>query len=77
MRPFLQMHISDLTNDALTQLLLYGDQDLFYDLLNKNILESIRYQIVLCVAVFNLKLRVLSFWPQGSHCLSLPMVSSL
>ena len=32
------MQITDLSNDALTQLLLYGDQDLSYDL-NKNILE--------------------------------------
>ena len=29
---------TDLSNDALIQLLLYGDQDLSYDL-NKNILE--------------------------------------
>ena len=36
LRPFVQ--ITDLSNDALTQLLLYGDQDLSYDL-NKNILE--------------------------------------
>ena len=36
LRPFVQ--ISDLSNDALTQLLLYGDQDLSYDL-NKNILK--------------------------------------
>ena len=36
LRPFEQ--ITDLSNDALTQLLLYGDQDLSYDL-NKNILE--------------------------------------
>ena len=35
LRPFVQ--ITDLSNDALTQLLLYGDQDLSYDL-NKNIL---------------------------------------
>ena len=32
------VQITDLSNDALTQLLLYGDQDLSYDL-NKNILE--------------------------------------
>ena len=32
------VQIIDLSNDALTQLLLYGDQDLSYDL-NKNILE--------------------------------------
>ena len=36
LRPFVQ--IADLSSDALTQLLLYGDQDLSYDL-NKNILE--------------------------------------
>ena len=36
LRPFVQ--IIDLSNDALTQLLLYGDQDLSYDL-KKNILE--------------------------------------
>ena len=36
LRLFVQ--ITDLSNDALTQLLLYGDQDLSYDL-NKNILE--------------------------------------
>ena len=36
LRPFVQIH--DLSNDALTQLLLYGDLDLSYDL-NKNILE--------------------------------------
>ena len=36
LRPFVQ--ITDLSNDALTQLLLYGDQDLSYDL-NKNKLE--------------------------------------
>ena len=32
------VQITDLSNDALTQLLLYGDEDLSYDL-NKNILE--------------------------------------
>ena len=36
LRPFVQ--IASLSNDALTQLLLYGDQDLSNDL-NKNILE--------------------------------------
>ena len=36
LRPFVQ--IANLSNDALTQLLLYGDQDLSNDL-NKNILE--------------------------------------
>ena len=36
LRPF--VHITDRSNDGLTQLLLYGDQDLSYDL-NKNILE--------------------------------------
>ena len=36
LRPIVQ--ITDLSNDALTQLLLYGDQDLSYDL-NKNVLE--------------------------------------
>ena len=36
LQPFVQ--ITDLSNDALTQLLLYGDQDLSYDLI-KNILE--------------------------------------
>ena len=36
LRPFVQ--IANLSNDALTQLLLYGDQDLSYDL-NKNILK--------------------------------------
>ena len=36
LRPFVQ--ITNLSNDALTQLLLYGDQDLSYDL-DKNILE--------------------------------------
>ena len=35
-RPFIQ--ITDLSNDSLTQLLLYGDQDLTDDL-NRNILE--------------------------------------
>ena len=34
--PFVQ--ITNLSNDALTQLLSYGDRDLSYDL-NKNILE--------------------------------------
>ena len=32
------VQITDLSNDALTQLLLYGDQDLSYEL-NRNILE--------------------------------------
>ena len=36
LRPFLQ--ITDLSNDALVQLLLYGDQDLSYDL-NRQILK--------------------------------------
>ena len=36
LRPFVQ--VTNLSNYALTQLLLYGDQDLFYDL-NKNIVE--------------------------------------
>ena len=36
LRPFVQ--IASLSNDALTQLLLYGDQDLSNDL-SKNILE--------------------------------------
>ena len=36
LRPFVQ--IASLSNDPLTQLLLYGDQDLSNDL-NKNILE--------------------------------------
>ena len=36
LRPFVQ--IASLSNDALTQLLLYGDQDLSNDL-NKNIFE--------------------------------------
>ena len=36
LRPFVQ--ITNLSNDALTQLLLYGDQDLSDDL-NSNILE--------------------------------------
>ena len=36
LRPFVQ--ITNLSNDALTQLLLYGDQDLCYDL-NKNVLR--------------------------------------
>ena len=36
LRPFVQ--ITDLSNDALTQLLLYGNQDLSNDL-NRNILE--------------------------------------
>ena len=36
LRPSVQ--ITDLSNDALTQLLLYGDQELSYEL-NKNILE--------------------------------------
>ena len=36
LRPFLQ--ISDMSNDVLVQLLLYGDQDLSYDL-NRKILE--------------------------------------
>ena len=41
LRPFVQ--IASLSNDALTQLLLYGDQDLSNDL-NKNILElSLRF----------------------------------
>ena len=41
LRPFVQ--IASLSNDALTQLLLYGDQDLSNDL-NKNILElTIRF----------------------------------
>ena len=35
-RPFIQ--ITDLSNDSLTQLLLYGDQDLTDDL-NRNILD--------------------------------------
>ena len=35
-RPFIQ--ITDLSNDSLTQLLFYGDQDLSNDL-NRNILE--------------------------------------
>ena len=38
LRPFVQ--IGDLSNDALTQLLLYGDQDLSNDL-NRSILELI------------------------------------
>ena len=36
LRPFVQ--ITDLSNDALTQLLPYGEQDLSYNL-NKDILE--------------------------------------
>ena len=41
LRPFVQ--ITNLSNDALTQLLLYGDQDLSYDL-NKNMLKfSLRF----------------------------------
>ena len=36
LRPFIQ--ITDLSNDSLTHLLLYGDQDLSNDL-NRNILE--------------------------------------
>ena len=41
LRPFVQ--ITNLSNDALTQLLLYADQDLSYDL-NKNILQlSLRF----------------------------------
>ena len=36
LRPFLQ--ITNLSNDVLVQLLLYGDQDLSYDL-NRKILE--------------------------------------
>ena len=36
LRPSVQ--VTDLSNDTLTQLLLYGDQDLSYDL-NKDILE--------------------------------------
>ena len=41
LRPFLQ--ITDLSNDVLVQLLLYGDQDLSYDL-NRKILElTLRY----------------------------------
>ena len=41
LRPFVQ--ITNLSNDALTQLLLYGDQDLSYDM-NKNILKfSLRF----------------------------------
>ena len=37
LRPFVQ--ITNLSSDALTQLLLYGDQDLPYDV-HKNILKS-------------------------------------
>ena len=41
LRPFLQ--ITDLSNDVLVKLLLYGDQDLSYDL-NRKILEvTLRY----------------------------------
>ena len=41
LRPFLQ--ITDLLNDVLVQRLLYGDQDLSYDL-NRKILElTLRY----------------------------------
>ena len=41
LRPFLQ--ITDLSNDVLVQLLLYGDQNLSYDL-NREILElTLRY----------------------------------
>ena len=41
LRPFLQ--ITDTSNDVLVQLLLYGDQDLSYDL-NRKILElTLRY----------------------------------
>ena len=41
LRPFLQ--ITDLSNDVLVQLLLYGDQNLSYDL-NRKILEfTLRY----------------------------------
>ena len=41
LRPFLQ--ITELSNDVLGQLLLYGDQDLSYDL-NRKILElTLRY----------------------------------
>ena len=36
LRPFVQ--ITDLSNDALTQLLLHGDHDLSYEL-NRNILQ--------------------------------------
>ena len=36
LRPFVQ--VTGLSNDALTQLLLYGDQDLPYEL-NRNILQ--------------------------------------
>ena len=36
LRPFVQ--VTDLSNDDLTQLLLYGDQDLSYEL-NRNILQ--------------------------------------
>ena len=36
LRPFVQ--VTDLSTDALTQLLLYGDQDLSYEL-NRNILQ--------------------------------------
>ena len=32
------VQVTDLSNDALTQLLLYGDQDLSYEL-NRNILQ--------------------------------------
>ena len=41
LRPFIQ--ITDLSNDVLVKLLLYGDQDLSYDL-NRKILElTLRY----------------------------------
>ena len=45
LQPFLQ--ITDLSNDVLVQLLLYGDQDLSYDL-NRKILElTVCFQFIL------------------------------
>ena len=41
LRPFLQ--ITDLSNDVLVKLLLYGDQDLSYDLNRKILKLSLRY----------------------------------
>ena len=41
LRPFLQ--ITDMSNDVLVQLLLYGDQDLSYDLNRKILKLTLRY----------------------------------